>query len=75
MPAAGEIVIFDRSWYNRPGVERVMGFCSGSKGASLSSFWLRCFEAAIVESGITLLKYFLECERRRTGEAFSPAHR
>ena len=36
MPAAGEIVIFDRSWYNRPGVERVMGFCSEKQGAALS---------------------------------------
>ena len=35
-PAAGEIVIFDRSWYNRPGVERVMGFCSEQAGAALS---------------------------------------
>jgi polyphosphate kinase 2 len=59
MPAAGEIVIFDRSWYNRAGVERVLGFCRKDevkeflKGAPL-------VERAIVESGIILVKYWLE---------------
>ncbi len=59
MPAAGEIVIFDRSWYNRAGVERVMGFTSEAKVKS----FLRVaplVEAAIVQSGIILLKYWLE---------------
>ncbi|MCS0461041.1 MULTISPECIES: polyphosphate kinase 2 [Rhizobium] len=68
MPAAGEIVIFDRSWYNRPGVDRVMGFCSEKKAQRFLELAPR-FEAAIVESGIVLLKYFLtvseeEQERR-----------
>jgi polyphosphate kinase len=59
LPAAGEIVIFDRSWYNRAGVERVMGFCTEDqvkrflKAAPL-------VEKAIVESGVILLKYWLE---------------
>nr|WP_033051509.1 polyphosphate kinase 2 [Sinorhizobium medicae] len=59
LPAAGEVVIFDRSWYNRPGVERVMGFCSEKKARRFLELAPR-FEAAIVESGIVLLKYFLD---------------
>ncbi len=59
LPAAGEIVIFDRSWYNRAGVERVMGFCTEEqverflKGAP-------AFERIMVDSGIILLKYWLD---------------
>lgn len=59
LPAAGEIVIFDRSWYNRAGVERVMGFCTPEEvqkfldGAPM-------VERGMVESGIILLKYWLE---------------
>ncbi|MEK1894156.1 MAG: polyphosphate kinase 2 [Rhizobium sp.] len=68
MPAAGEIVIFDRSWYNRAGVDRIMGFSSEKKAQRFLELAPR-FEAAIVESGIILLKYFLtvseeEQERR-----------
>ena len=59
LPAAGEIVIFDRSWYNRAGVERVMGFCSEEQADKfLKSVPL--VERAIVESGVILLKYWLE---------------
>jgi polyphosphate kinase 2 len=59
LPAAGEIVIFDRSWYNRAGVERVMGFCSEEQArAFLKAAPL--VEKAIVESGVQLLKYWLE---------------
>ena len=59
LPAAGEIVVFDRSWYNRAGVERVMGFCTQEQ----VDYFLRMtppVEKAIVESGIILLKYWLE---------------
>ena len=59
LPAAGEIVIFDRSWYNRAGVERVMGFCTDEQ----ARFFLKAVpavEKAMVDSGITLLKYWLE---------------
>ncbi len=68
LPAGGEIVIFDRSWYNRAGVDRVMGFCSEKKARRFLELAPR-FEAAIVESGTILLKYFLtvseeEQERR-----------
>lgn len=59
LPAAGEVVIFDRSWYNRAGVERVMGFCTEKQVASfLKSVPL--VERAIVNSGVILLKYWLE---------------
>ena len=68
LPAAGEIVIFDRSWYNRPGVERVMGYCTDEE----ARHFLRLappVEAQLVDNGILLLKYFLtvgeeEQERR-----------
>lgn len=58
-PAAGEIVIFDRSWYNRAGVERVMGFCAEDQ---YRRFLELCpeIERYIVEGGITLIKYWLE---------------
>ena len=68
LPAAGEVVIFDRSWYNRPGVERVMGYCT-EHAAQRFLQEIPHLEALLTESGITLLKYFLtvsedEQERR-----------
>src|SRR5687768_7087190 len=59
LPAAGEVVIFDRSWYNRAGVERVMGFCSEDQVKQFLKA-LPAVEKAIVESGVKLLKYWLE---------------
>src|ERR687897_886267 len=70
-PAAGEIVLFDRSWYNRAGVERVMGFCSNDE----YEHFLRlapAVEREVINSGVILLKYFLdvsEAEQRRRFEA------
>lgn len=68
LPAAGEMVLFDRSWYNRAGVERVMGFCDNEE---YSEFLRSCpeFERMLVRSGIILLKYWFsvsdeEQERR-----------
>ena len=58
-PAAGEVVIFDRSWYNRAGVERVMGFCSEDEVLRFLQL-VPIVERAIVDSGIILLKYWLE---------------
>src|SRR5687767_12823377 len=58
-PAAGEIVIFDRSWYNRAGVERVMGFCTEEQVKRFLGI-APMFEKLMVESGIVLLKYWLE---------------
>jgi len=63
LPAAGEIAIFDRSWYNRAGVERVMGFCPEEQVKR----FLRMtpdFEKAVVDSGIILLKYWLEVSEK-----------
>ena len=58
-PAAGEIAIFDRSWYNRAGVERVMGFCSEEQAEGFLKA-VPLVERAMVDSGIILLKYWLE---------------
>lgn len=71
LPAAGEIVIFDRSWYNRAGVEYVMGFCSK---AQHQRFLVVCpeFERYVVDDGILLIKYWLEVsdvEQKRRFEA------
>jgi polyphosphate kinase 2 len=57
LPAAGEIVLFDRSWYNRAGVERVMGFCTDEE---YQEFLRSCplFERLLVNAGITLVKYW-----------------
>jgi polyphosphate kinase len=59
LPAAGEVVIFDRSWYNRAGVERVMGFCSEKTSRQFLKA-LPKVEKVIVDSGIILIKYWLE---------------
>jgi polyphosphate kinase 2 len=68
LPSAGEVVIFDRSWYNRAGVERVMGFCTENQARRFLEL-CPMVEKVMVESGIILLKYFLtvgekEQERR-----------
>ena len=59
LPAAGEVVIFDRSWYNRAGVERVMGFCTVQQAQEFLKA-VPLVEKAIVNSGVILLKYWLE---------------
>jgi polyphosphate kinase 2 len=58
-PAAGEVVIFDRSWYNRAGVERVMGFCTPEQAKKFLEA-VPLVERSMVESGIILIKYWLE---------------
>ncbi|MCE2394497.1 polyphosphate kinase 2 [Candidatus Poribacteria bacterium] len=79
LPAAGEIVFFDRSWYNRAGVERVMGFCNAEE---YHEFLRSCpeFERMLVHSGIILIKYWLsvdadEQERRFRRRIKNPAKR
>jgi polyphosphate kinase 2 len=79
LPAAGEIVLFDRSWYNRAGVEHVMGFCTPEE---YTEFLRSCpeFERMLVRSGILLLKYWFsvsdeEQERRFHDRAGNPARR
>jgi polyphosphate kinase 2 len=59
LPAAGEVVIWDRSWYNRAGVERVMGFCSEEQAREFLRI-VPAFEKLMVRSGVILLKYWLE---------------
>lgn len=59
LPAAGEVIIFDRSWYNRAGVERVMGFCTEQESKEFLEV-IPFMEKAIVNSGVILLKYWLE---------------
>ncbi len=59
LPAAGEVVIFDRSWYNRAGVERVMGFCTEAQVQRFLAA-VPLMEKAIIDSGVTLIKYWLE---------------
>src|SRR3954470_18523125 len=77
LPAAGEIVLFDRSWYNRAGVERVMGFCTPEE---YEEFMRSCpqFERELLRSGIVLIKYWLsvsdeEQERRFKARLNDPA--
>src|SRR4029450_8674185 len=69
-PAAGEIVIFDRSWYNRAGVERVMGFATKEQ---YTSFLERCpeFEKYVVSGGIQLIKLWLEVSDEEQAKRFA----
>ncbi len=70
LPGAGEIVLFDRSWYNRAGVERVMGFASeGQVEAFLRQAPL--FEKLLVDDGIRLFKYWLCCDQAQQEERFA----
>ncbi|SNS97464.1 polyphosphate kinase 2, PA0141 family [Rhodococcoides kyotonense] len=64
LPAAGEVVIFDRSWYNRAGVERVMGFCTEEEADQFVQL-VPEVERAIVDSGVILLKYWLEVSQEQ----------
>ncbi len=79
LPSAGEMVLFDRSWYNRAGVERVMGFCSDDE---YEEFLRTCpdFERMLVRSGVILLKYWfsvsnVEQERRFQARILDPTKR
>ncbi len=68
-PAAGEIVIFDRSWYNRAGVERVMGFCTREEYIRFLQY-APIFERAMVDSGIQLIKYWMDVSMEQQEERF-----
>jgi len=69
MPAAGEVIIFDRSWYNRAGVERVMGFCTDKE---YENFLLNtpAFEGYLVNAGIILIKYFFDVSHEEQEKRF-----
>jgi len=69
-PAAGEIVIFDRSWYNRAGVEHVMGFCSKEQHRRFLEL-CPLFEKQLTEGGIILLKYWLEVGQEEQARRFA----
>jgi polyphosphate kinase 2 len=70
LPGAGEIVLFDRSWYNRAGVEKVMGFASD---AQVRTFLQQApaFEQLLVDDGILLFKYWLCCDQAQQEERFA----
>ena len=70
LPAAGELVLFDRSWYNRAGVERVMGFCTD---AEYERFLVECpiLERGMVDDGILLFKYWLAVDQEEQESRFA----
>ena len=70
LPAAGEIVLFDRSWYNRAGVERVMGFCTEAETAAFLKA-APVFEKMLVDDGILLFKYWLTVDQAQQEERFA----
>jgi polyphosphate kinase 2 len=72
-PSAGEIVIFDRSWYNRAGVERVMGFCTDKQASDFLKI-APAFERQMVSSGMHLLKYWLEVSEEEQTRRLDARH-
>jgi polyphosphate kinase 2 len=70
LPAAGEIVLFDRSWYNRAGVERVMGFCTAAETAAFLK-QAPVFERLLVDDGVLLFKYWLTVDQEKQEERFA----
>ena len=69
LPAAGEVVLFDRSWYNRAGVERVMGFATPEQVDNFLKY-TPFFERLVLNSGITLIKYWLEVDQEEQAKRF-----
>lgn len=69
LPSSGEIVLFDRSWYNRAGVERVMGYASDGEIARFLG-QAPAFEKQLVDDGIFLFKYWLSCDQEKQEERF-----
>jgi polyphosphate kinase len=70
LPAAGEIALFDRSWYNRAGVEKVMGYCTPAETAAFLAQAPK-FEGLLVDDGILLFKYWLTVDQARQEERFA----
>jgi polyphosphate kinase 2 len=73
LPAAGEIVIFNRSWYNRAGVERVMGFCTDAEYDEFIRT-VPVFEQMLADAGINILKYYLDIDRREQRKRLESRH-
>ena len=70
LPAKGEIVLFDRSWYNRAGVERVMGYCTEDQAKAFLDA-APAFERQLVDDGILLFKYWLGCDQQEQEKRFA----
>ncbi|MEO7656556.1 MAG: polyphosphate kinase 2 [Sphingomicrobium sp.] len=70
LPDPGEIMLFDRSWYNRAGVERVMGYCSEKQATDFLAA-VPEFEKGLVDQGILLFKYWLCCDQKQQEERFA----
>ena len=70
LPASGEISLFDRSWYNRAGVERVMGFCTEAQSIAFLTAETR-FEQQLVDEGVLLFKYWLCCDQDKQERRFA----
>ncbi|MFT4027909.1 MAG: polyphosphate kinase 2 [Novosphingobium sp.] len=73
LPAAGEVVLFDRSWYNRAGVEKVMGFAKDEQVAAFLKA-VPVFEKLLVDDGILLFKYWLCCDQEEQEQRFAERH-
>jgi polyphosphate kinase 2 len=67
LPVSGEFVLFNRSWYNRAGVEKVMGFCSDKEYKSFFTE-VESFEKGLVEGGFIILKYYLDISKKEQGK-------
>ena len=74
LPTAGEIVVFDRSWYNRAGVERVMGFCTDKQYQDFMRT-VPFFELMLTRSGTTLIKYWMDISKEEQAQRFSSRHK
>ena len=70
LPAAGEITLFDRSWYNRAGVERVMGYCSAPQAKAFLK-QAPAFEQLLVDDGLLLFKYWLTVDQAEQEQRFA----
>ena len=70
LPTAGQIALFDRSWYNRAGVERVMGFCTPAQTKAFLAA-VPAFEQMLIDDGILLFKYWLCCDQEKQEERFA----
>jgi polyphosphate kinase 2 len=70
LPAAGELALFDRSWYNRAGVERVMGFCTEAEARAFLT-QVPDFERLLVQDGLLLFKYWLTVDQDKQEERFA----
>jgi polyphosphate kinase 2 len=69
LPASGEFVLFNRSWYNRAGVEKVMGFCTGKQYKSFFKA-VELFEEMLVDDGFIILKYYLDISKKEQEKRF-----